>query len=201
MFPLQEGVYTIGRDPGCDIHIDSLAIEPQHARLLCKAEQCILHDGKHDNHTFLNHRPIDEHVLQNNDQIRVGKHVLSFRNDDIATAPGQTSISIDALPTKPADHIEEQPQPHTVRNGWLQVMNGKMLGKTFRLQSGLTDLGKLGMLPALIALRSTGYYISKLADDDMLSVADKEIGDKSHPLRDGDVIKLGKVTLQFHLQA
>ncbi len=201
VFPLQDGVLTIGRDPGCDIHIDSLAVEPQHARLMVQDNIHTLTQSNHDNTTYLNHKPIQEANLQNNDVIRIGKHVLIFHEEDNLVEKKQTPItppvSFSQEPTVVAKQISSR-QP---KNGWLQVISGKMLGKTFKLRSGLTDLGKLGMLPALIALRSGGYFISNLADNESLSVADKEIGNESHPLRDGDVIKLGKVTLQFHLQA
>lgn len=206
VYPLQDGVLTIGRDPGCDIHIDSLAVEPQHARLMIQGDKFILTQTKHSNATHLNHKPIEEAHLENNDIIRIGKHVLMFNLDETLVEKSKPASNI-AKPTYSQqsstvtsiskEHIDTDPLNH----GWLQVMNGKMLGKTFKLRSGLTDLGKLGMLPALIALRSSGYFISNLADSDTLSVANQTIGDKSHPLHDGDLIKLGKVTLQFHLQA
>lgn len=197
VYPLQEGLYTIGRDSGCEIQIDSLAIEPQHARLIIKDGVCTLSNSNHENITYLNHKPVNEQVLEDKDIIRVGKHVLIYRDDEII-AEDNTEPATAVLANSP---ITKQSQPGITNSGWLQVINGKMLGKTFKLRSGLTDLGKLGMLPALIALRSGGYFISSLADDGNLSVADKTIGDKSHPLHDGDVIKLGKVALQFHLHA
>lgn len=205
VYPLKDGLLTIGRDPGSDIQIDSLAVEPQHARLIINGDTCTLSQGKHDNTTYLNHVPVEEQVLEHKDIIRIGKHVLIYRDDEMLIETDETPTAIvtaaESEPQLATAIIEEQPAPSIPTNGWLQVMNGKMLGKTFKLKSGLTDLGQLGMLPALIALRSSGYYISSLADNDNVSVADEEIGDKSHPLHDGDMIKLGKVTLQFHLQA
>ncbi len=206
IYPLQDGVLTIGREPGCDIHIDSLAVEPQHARLMVQGEKFVLTQTKHDNTTLINHKPIEEAQLQNNDMIRIGKHVLMFRLDDSVVEQNKSDSNIakpsapEQAPSVPSVN-EDQVESNTPNHGWLQVMNGKMLGKTFKLRSGLTDLGKLGMLPALIALRRSGYFISNLADSNNLSVSNKAIGDKSHPLHDGDLIKLGKVTLQFHLQA
>jgi len=203
MFPLKDGVVTIGRDPASDIQIDSLAVEPQHARLVINGDSCTLSQGKHDNKTYVNHTPVKEQVLAHNDIIRIGKHVLVYHEDALVNSD-DTAAEITAPPVaetfSTSTAAKEQPKTPIETNGWLQVMNGKMLGKTFKLRSGLTDLGKLGMLPALIALRSGGYFISNLADDDSISVADETIGDKSHPLHDGDLIKLGKVTLQFHIQ-
>jgi len=206
VFPLKDGLVTIGRDSGNDIHIDSLAVEPQHARLVINDGNCTLFQGKHDNTTYLNHKPIEEHQLEHNDIIRIGKHVLIYNNGDDLGVDNNTPKANNIVKPdneKVAVNASNLKQPNSIipTSGWLQVMNGKMLGKTFKLRSGLTDLGKLGMFPALIALRSSGYYISSLADTDDVSVADEDIGNKSHPLHDGDLIRLGKVTLQFHLQA
>jgi len=195
VFPLLDGLVTIGRDDGCDIQIDSLAIEPQHARLVARNNIFTLTQGKHNNTIYLNHKSIGEQVLKHNDILRIGKHSLIFREDSVDTSNTEQIDS--AVTMNPPSEAAELAN----NTGWLQVMNGRMLGKTFKLRSGLTDLGKLGMLPALIALRRSGYFISNLADADTLSVADHNIGNGSHPLQDGDLIKLGKLTLQFHLHS
>jgi len=204
VLPLEGASIAIGRDVGQDVQIDSLAVEPEHAKINFLDQQWHLLQGDHDNTTFVNHKPVQKHLLQNNDLIRVGKHTLLYRDDDIPVAEGFTLTGNEDI--APEQHISPQ-QPdvkstsQATQSGLLQIMNGKNLGKTIKLQSGLTDLGQLGMSPALIALRSDGYFISNLTKDYTLSVGDHEIGDKSWPLHDGDMIKLNQLTLQFHLQA
>ncbi|MCK4742847.1 MAG: FHA domain-containing protein [Sulfuriflexus sp.] len=203
VFPLEDGLLNIGREPSCDVHIDSLAVEPQHARLVIRDKLCTLTQSNTENPTFVNHKPIEEHVLEHNDVIRIGKHTLKYR-DETLQVPLEDEQAISATPTPIPEAIKQFSEAikiAPINDGWLQVMSGRNLGKTFQLKSGLTDLGKLGMSPALIALRENGYFISNLTDDDPLSVADKDIGETSHPLNDGDVIKIGKLTLQFHLHA
>ena len=203
VFPLQDGLLNIGREPSCDIHIDSLAVEPQHARIVIRDQLCTLTQTNTENPTFVNHKPIEEHVLEHNDVIRIGKHTLKYRDETLKT-PLEEEPAIFTTPTPTPEAIEqvsEEIKMPPTNDGWLQVMSGRNLGKIFKLKSGLTDLGKLGMSPVLISLRENGYFISNLADDDPLRVADKDIGEKSHPLNDGDVIKIGKLTLQFHLHA
>jgi len=201
---LEEAGISIGRNSGQDIQIDSLAVEPEHARIKYHDQQWLLIQGDHENTTFVNHKPVQKHILQNNDLIRIGKHTLQYRDTDMLVTEsndfsGHNDIIQDThiLPMEPDLSLTTQAS----RTGLLQIMNGKNLGKTIKLQSGLTDLGQLGMTPALIALRSDGYFISNLAKDYTLSVGDHEIGDKSWPLHDGDMIKLDQLTLQFHLQA
>jgi len=198
VLPLLEDAITIGRDPGQNIHIDSLAVEPEHARIEYRDDQWILIQGQHDNTTFVNHKPAHEHPLHNNDLIRIGKHTLQYRDEGLSQQVADGPVFEHS--EKPEPPAVASPQP-TIATGLLQVMSGKNLGKTFKLQSGLTDLGKLGMSPALIALRSDGYFISNLAKDYTLSVEDQDIGEKSWPLHDGDMIKLDQLTLQFHLDA
>lgn len=207
VFPLEDGLVNIGREPSCDIHIDSLAIEPQHARIVVRDKLCTISQGNSDNPTFVNHKPIDEYVLQDNDIIRIGKHTLRYRDEDLQAPLDNEQTEFTTTPPQTVEQpiaasVKKTPKPtNPITAGWLQVMSGKNLGKTFKLQSGLTDLGTLGMAPALIALRQGGYFISNLTQDNELRVADQSIGDKSHPLHDGDVIKIGRLTLQFHLHA
>lgn len=201
-FPLEDGLLSIGREPGCDIHIDSLAVERQHARIIIRNDQSTISQSSPDNPTFVNHKPIDETILKHNDLIRIGKHTLRYRDEPLPVAVNNEKTE---FPTKSAETIV---QTSTVINdtpvpaaGWLQVMSGRNLGKIFKLRAGLTDLGTLGMTPTLIALRQSGYFISSLTRNNQLSVADQDIGEKSHPLNDGDLIKIGRLTLQFHLHA
>lgn len=64
----------------------------------------------------------------------------------------------------------------------------------------MTDLGKAGIAPVLISLRRDGYYIANLGENDNLQVGDENIGEKTWPLMDGDLIQIGKLKLQFHLE-
>jgi len=206
VFSLQNGLLSIGREPSCDIHIDSLAVEPQHARVVTRDNLCTISQCNSDTPTFVNHKPIDEYVLAHNDIIRIGKHTLRYLDGVQASSDHKDPVEPIMPDVKTGKHFpypvdETKEKPATMIAGWLQVMSGKNLGRTFKLHSGLTDLGSLGMSPVLIALRHGGYFISNLTEDNSLSVADQEVGEKSHPLHDGDLIKIGKLTLQFHLHA
>lgn len=192
VYPLKEGLITIGREPSCDIHIDSLAIQPQHARILMRDGSCNLQDTGSDD-VFVNHKLISEHVLEDNDLIRIGKHTLRYSLDD-AIAETRPAIPIDPSPISGEDANKTRPR------GWIQVLSGSDLGKTIQLRAGLTDLGKMDLMPALISLRREGYFISNLGENSEFSVANQEIGDNIWPLKDGDVIQSGKLQLQFYLQ-
>ncbi len=196
VIPVKEGPMTIGRDPSCDIHIDSLAVQPLHARLFTSEGKSSLTDTDTPEGTFVNHQRIDEVELEDKDIIRVGKHVLKYIEDDDSHAdeppePQPQPAPVDVAPQPAA--VEE------VRHGWLQILSGENLGKTVKLKTGMTNLGKQGMPPALIALRNEGYFISSLGDDE-ITVGSERIGEHSHLLKDGDMIHIGNTQIQFYLQ-
>jgi hypothetical protein len=200
LIAIKEGEMTIGRDPGCDIHIDSLAVEPVHAHLETHNGTSILHNDSGDIGTFVNHKPIHEHNLIDDDIVRIGKHVLAYSTEDIIVhEPGFVTEVAEEPPPPPSPPSPSAPPREKVASGWLQILSGKQLGKTLKLKSGLTDLGKYGLQPALIARRSDGYHISKLGDDD-INVCNNDIGEKSWLLKDGDMIRIGSTQIQFYLQ-
>lgn len=196
VIPLHDGLMSIGREPSCDIHIDSLAVSPQHARVLLRDGTCTLqsHTGEE---TFVNNQPVSEHTLQDGDLIRVGKHTLRY------TGTGEPLPKINNTVIANAPEPEPVPAPAAAshkHDGWLQVLSGTNLGKTIKLRSGMTDLGKVGLPPALVSLRRDGYYIANLGEDDNLRVGNESIGEKTWPLKDGDLIQIDKLKLQFHLE-
>lgn len=188
---VKDGPMTIGRDPSCDIHIDSLAVHLLHARLMTHDGHTTLQDSDSPDGTFVNHLRVDEHELADNDIIRVGKHVLRFMlsNDQVVIG---NETSIDDAPISPSNEKNS-------RTGWLQILSGKHLGKTVKLKSSLTNLGKQGLQPALISLRNEGYFISNLSSNE-IRVGDNPIGETSHLLNDGDMIHIGDTQMQFYLQ-
>jgi hypothetical protein len=199
LIAVKEGTMTIGRDPGCDIHIDSLALQPVHARLITTRGDSVLHNDSGEDGTFVNHKPVFEHKLVDDDLIRIGKHVLIYSVEDIVThEPGFVTEVAEAPGPVPETPPSSSPKKKQA-NGWLQILSGKKLGKTLKLKSGLTDLGKYGLQPALITRRSDGYHISKLGDDD-ITVGNNDIGEKSWLLRDGDMIHIGSTQVQFYTQ-
>lgn len=196
VIPLRDGLTTIGREPSCDIHIDSLAIAPQHARLMLRDGQCTL-QGTTGEETFINHQPVTEQTLQNNDMIRIGKHTLRYASAGEALREVDRAENSKPAPTPAPTTPDAAP---TSRAGSLQVLSGSHLGKMIKLRSGMTDLGKVGIAPVLISLRRDGYYIANLGEADNLSVGDEYIGAKTWPLKDGDLILIDKLKLQFHLE-
>ncbi len=72
---------SIGRKPHNDIQIENLAVSSEHARIVTILNDSFLEDLGSTNGTLVNGNPIKKHILQNNDEIEIGKYTLRFVSD------------------------------------------------------------------------------------------------------------------------
>lgn len=182
IFPVLGAELIVGRDPDCAIYIDSLAVQPRHARIYADGSYyCV--EGLHGAEPILvNRKPLAAPAtLQDGDLIQVGKHTLSFSSE-----PAKEGMQVNHAPTT---------RPPT---GWLQIMSGSHLGRTIRLDRSMTRLGKTGKESAIISRREDGYHIAHLEGDAPPRVNDASIGDNSQCLRDGDRLHIGNLELHFY---
>lgn len=70
---------TIGRNPGNDIHIDNLGVSKQHAKIIKQDGAYVIEDLNSTNGTFINEKRVARAVLNDNDEIHIGKHSLKIR--------------------------------------------------------------------------------------------------------------------------
>lgn len=192
VFPIMVGSMTLGSDPDCNIHIDSLALQPQHSKIDTMNNESVISDMGTEEGTFVSHKKIEgSQILKDGDIINVGKHTLSFSFSE--TEIVEKNIPKEEVPAAAADNIEKS-------QGWLQIMNGTNLGKTMSLNKAMTNLGKPGISTAVITKRQDGYFISQLEGDHPLLITDKTLGEKSQQLIDGDTIQIGNIKMQFYLE-
>jgi len=80
-FESDQDQITIGRNADNDIRIDSMAVSGYHANLVNDEGHYYIEDLLSTNGTFVNEKRINKHVLKENDEISIGKHILliSFR--------------------------------------------------------------------------------------------------------------------------
>lgn len=198
VYPLPEGETFIGSDPDCDIHIDSLAISPRHARIINHGQETSLQDLEGSTGTWVNQSKIGTRALNHGDEVRIGKHTLLYSDDALPI----TQSDVVSAPAPSPAAAEAPPPPlktaHT-RAGWLQILNGPNLGRTLPLHSALTRVGKEGQQSAIIALRNDGYYLSALEGDEFPKVDGASIGQGSKRLEEGNIIQVGDVKMQFFL--
>ena len=71
---------TIGRNPNCDVHIDNLGVSNQHAKIIKQDGAYVVEDLNSTNGTYINSKRIARAVINNNDEIQIGKHSLQIQN-------------------------------------------------------------------------------------------------------------------------
>lgn len=179
IFALQPGECLIGRDPECNVVIDSLAVEPRHAIVYVDDNACRI-EACNDNCTVtLNGQPLSEsHTLAEGDAIGIGKHSLGY-SEDIEGTVLQT----------------EAPSLPTV--GWLQIQSGSHLGRTIRLDKAFTRIGRPDAELAVIAHRDEGYFLSALQGERGPQVNNQPVADGGCKLNNNDLIVIGDLEVQY----
>ncbi len=181
VFALPTGDCVIGRDPGCLVVIDSLAIAPEHARIRHQDGAYLVEPVDAECELSVGQTPVSEaQTLSAGDVIHIGKHSLKFSEDNEGVAV-VSAATVAPLPSL----------------GWLQIQSGNHLGRTIRLSKAFTRVGKPNDELAVIAHRDDGYYLSALQGEQGPQLNDEHIGDGSRKLRDRDRITVGDLRVQF----
>jgi pSer/pThr/pTyr-binding forkhead associated (FHA) protein len=68
----------IGRSPDCDIFLDDVTVSRRHAELLREGDGLVIRDLGSLNGTFVNRRRIESAVLEDDDELQIGKYRLTF---------------------------------------------------------------------------------------------------------------------------
>ena len=77
--PIVLGGVVLGRSPDCDIVIKDFGVSRHHAKVIVDGEQCRLVDLKSKNGTHVNGVAVLEAILNDGDQVALGKFILEFR--------------------------------------------------------------------------------------------------------------------------
>lgn len=194
VFHIQARETRIGRDPECEIAIDSLAIAP--VNVIIKLEQHVCHLENLDEKfpVLVNHNPEKAANLHHGDVIQVGKHTLSFAEDALELG----TETLQHNPNSDADLDETEPATQVLAKGVLQILSGDNFGRIIPLNRNMTRVGRVGGHCAMIARRDTGYYISYLEGPTPPVVNRNPIGEETQLLIDGDIIEVGSTQMQFH---
>ena len=77
MFPL-DGETTIGRSPDCGIFLDDVTVSRKHAVLVERDNGFFIEDQGSLNGTFVNRKRVESALLDDGDELQVGKYRLTF---------------------------------------------------------------------------------------------------------------------------
>jgi predicted component of type VI protein secretion system len=180
---------SIGRSPDCNIVIDSLAVNPVHARIHANGTVHSLEDLGSRTGTRVNSVRITRHELRHGDCIEVGKHILIYHEKRLLSG---TSV-IDAEPSGTA-------RSSAAEIGFLQIVRGPRRNQTITLDQPLTTIGRPHQQMALVAHRNNGYFLTHLEGQSSPTVDNVEIGENTWPLIDGNLIEMGEMALRFKVK-
>jgi len=77
-FQPSEGRTLIGRSPECDVFLDDVTVSRRHAELMLEGETFTIRDLGSLNGTYVNRKRIESVVLEDDDEVQIGKYRLTF---------------------------------------------------------------------------------------------------------------------------
>jgi hypothetical protein len=77
-FALQGDRVAVGRSPECEIFLDDVTVSRRHAELEREGDTFTIRDLGSLNGTYVNRRRIESVVLQDDDEVQIGKYRLTF---------------------------------------------------------------------------------------------------------------------------
>jgi transcriptional regulator with GAF, ATPase, and Fis domain len=86
VFPLLDGVLSIGREFSNELSIDDGLVSPEHCLITLDADRCTLRDLGSLAGTFVNGLPVQERPLVHGDQIAIGGSVFLFLREEPSEA-------------------------------------------------------------------------------------------------------------------
>ncbi len=199
--PLTQAAATIGRLPDNAVQIDNLAVSGHHAKIYWDDGHYVIEDLGSLNGTYVNEKRVGKATLIHGDQVKIGKHVLEFKNEGVmalgASLPkaGPAAPQLDATvvldtkqsreliaekgaPASVARSVTGAPVPGRERIGVLKVVEGKTDQTKYVLTGKMTMIGKSAM--ATIRLKgffapTTAALISKRDNKYFIAPSEKKI--------------------------
>ncbi len=77
-FQPAEGRTLIGRSPDCEVFLDDVTVSRRHAELVRDGDTFTIRDLGSLNGTYVNRKRIESVVLEDDDEVQIGKYRLTF---------------------------------------------------------------------------------------------------------------------------
>jgi predicted component of type VI protein secretion system len=216
-------VVTVGRLPDNSIVIDGASVSGHHACVALEGKDFVLEDLESTNGTFLNDRRVSRQALRNGDVIRIGDYTLEFdakhggdvdaqqAAERIVSNPGDT-VFLDAdkhqalLAMLQETAADVYPGAVANKVGVLRVLKGPADRPEYHLHAHTSLIGKADT--SLVRLK--GWFVPRVA----LVITRSDQGyTATHmrsraringapltgrcDLKEGDVLRVGGLTLEF----
>lgn len=152
---LLSDVTTIGRSTDNDIRIDNAGVSAHHAQIVREGADLIVKDDASRNGTFVNGKRISRHMLSENDEVVISKHILKLSNGE----------SEAALPHSQSSDTQQVVQGATVE---VDVSNlGELIKQRQANYTAYLLLTSMEHRRARYPLTRLNFKIGKIADADI----------------------------------
>ena len=214
-FPMDKDAFTIGRKPDNDIQIDNPVVSGKHARIFKEGRKVVCEDLGSTNGTFVNKKKVSKCELKHKDIVFIGKHTIVFLSDDPVAqleASAAEEDDLDATMVLQTKAHAKMSGASKAGLGGLTVVDGSADKPEYELTARLSTIGKAetstvkikGLLApktaALINRGNNGYVIAPPGSGAKIAVNGQPLAGR-RPLKDGDIIELYGIKLQFFLNA
>lgn len=215
---LDKEVTTVGRKPDNDITIDNQAVSGHHAQIKAQGDNLMLEDLNSLNGTFVNGQKISKAEIYNNDIVLIGVHTLLFassktreidkKNYAVRGRSMDETMVIAPDDQKKILNAADKSIPEPL--GGFVVIAGSTDQREYELKERVSAIGKeegsairlkgffAPKVAAMINRRKEGYFITSAGGKE-LKINGKTI-DHRYDLKDGDVVEVGSIKLQFYVK-
>jgi len=187
---LDEQPVTIGHDPNCRIHIDSLAVAPRHVELLVTDTGYLMLALDPNFPVLVNGKTVEQAKLHPGDIIQVGKHSISLSEDEpevIISLPSQVPDTTSGQEPKDEDGVA----------AYIQVQSGGNIGKVVSLRRVVTRLKWAGIHDLAVTREGNSHILVRLNQDLVVKVDGKPMKEEEIVLSDNTSIEVGNIRLGY----
>ncbi len=201
---------SIGRTSENDIVLDNRGVSRKHAQIEFSEQGALIIDNDSLNGTFVNNRKVNEHFLQDQDTITIGKFDLIFNHEALPAKKISDMEGTMVLSTKRQKELvvrDQQDKEVAAEYGGsvLLAMDGGK--RKHKLSEDTTTLGK----SEFVNIPVRGFWVSKLQakivrEGNSYSIVNvgrrgrtriNGVPTESVTLKNGDIVEVGKSVFRF----
>jgi len=218
---LNQSPMIIGREPNSDIVIDDILVSRHHAKVFQHDHCYYVEDLDSGNGILVNDNKITKKVLQDLDDISIGKYTLTFKRANPSTLEtdkesdnniGEKTFvlpinrpEVMALQTRQKSTIAGG---HSSLKGTIVILSGREQDKAIELTNMTTVGGKnrtadiklqglfVGKNAFTISKKPEGFFIAHIEGKRMTKVNGSVVIEQKK-LQDGDLITIGPTKMKF----
>jgi hypothetical protein len=180
---------TLGRRSLNDLVLDSRSVSGEHAVLVRSARGCLVEDLNSTNGVFVNGVRVQKMALKNGDILDIGQFKLTYVHEEVESDFDKTMVyrSPPVVPKK----------TEVVGKAVVRVLSGAAAGREVALVKPVSAFGKPGVAMASIVRRPHGFTVAMVEGIEPPTLNAVALGEAPQTLKDGDVLELAGVRMQF----